>query len=141
MMDRRDTWVTGWLKCNKGQLWPLQLNLAIISLKRYPRAEAVLASTRIQAPTTTSQAGPYPRGPAHRELQAGPHSLKGHGPQRIHLDGPRPGANGHDAKLGVEGQSAGLVGETMFHGLWEREEHLHRHSCPLAYQGLPQGTF
>lgn len=40
----------------------------------------------------------------------------------IDLDSPRPGADGHDAKLRVEGQGAGLVGEAMLHSLVESEE-------------------
>jgi hypothetical protein len=40
--------------------------------------------------------------------------------QRIHLDSPRPGANGHDAKFRVEGPGAGLVREAMLHSLQGR---------------------
>lgn len=58
---------------------------------------------------------------------------QGHGLQRIHLDGPRPCADGHDAKLRVEGQGAGLVGEAMLHSLqgWGGEGgYSHRHGFP-----------
>lgn len=54
----------------------------------------------------------------------------------------RPGANGHDVKLGVKGQGAGLVGKTMLPGLWGEGRTLPQAQLPLALpEAHPQAAF
>lgn len=60
-INSRVAQVTGWLKCSEGPRAP---HPDIISVRRYLRAEAAPASTRVQMPSTASQAGPAHRASA-----------------------------------------------------------------------------